>query len=91
MNRDALGARVTLSIGERKIVREVKSARGTYGSMDSRKLLFGLGDAGCDDKGVSQVVMTVRWPDGKVDTFEAGRFGLNKNLVIDYANGIVER
>ncbi len=88
INRDAIGARVTLFIGERKLVREIKSSRGTYSSADSRALLFGLGGQGCE-AGLAQVAMEVRWPNGEVKRLEAGSFGLNQYLTVDYTSGIV--
>jgi hypothetical protein len=63
VNRDAIGARVTVSAGDRKFVREVKSSRGTYSSADSRALLFGLGANACVG-GASTLAIDIRWPDG---------------------------
>lgn len=40
------------------LVREQKSSRGMYSSVDTRVLHFGLGNRGCDYPAV------VRWPDG---------------------------
>ncbi len=62
INRDAIGARVTLAIGDKTLVREVQASRGTYNSMDTRTLYFGLGELGCD------YTATVRWPDGTSQT-----------------------
>jgi len=64
VNRDAIGARVVLRYGERLLMREVKSSRGMYNSMDMRSLHFGLGDLPC---GFS---MEVRWPDGTVERID---------------------
>ncbi len=88
INRDALGARVTLIVGEKRFVREVKSSRGTYSSADSRSLLFGIGAQGCEG-GLAKVAMEIRWPNGEVKRFEPGSFGLNKYLTIDYAAGLL--
>lgn len=88
VNRDAIGARVTLVVGARRAVREVKSSRGTYSSADSRALLFGLGADGCSAEGASRVAMEVRWPDGKIDRFAEGTFPLGRYLVVDYAAGL---
>ena len=63
INRDAIGARVTLSFPEETIVREKKSSRGMYNSEDTRVLHFGLGDRDCE------YTIAVRWPDGKTTTF----------------------
>lgn len=87
INRDALGARVTVIAGDKRWVRELKSSRGTYSSADSRSLIFGLGASGCED-GAAQVAIEVRWPNGEVKRFEAGTFGLNKYVTIDYVAGI---
>src|SRR5437868_14555190 len=55
INRDAIGTRATLSIGDRTLVREVHSSRGTYNSMDTRTLYFGqIGRASCRER-VSRV------------------------------------
>jgi enediyne biosynthesis protein E4 len=83
INRDAIGARVTLTIGEKKLVREVKSSRGTYASADTRALVFGLGAAGCT-QGRSNVALEVRWPNGDVKRLPAGSFPLDQYLDIDF-------
>jgi hypothetical protein len=88
INRDAIGARVTLAIGETRYVREVKSSRGTYSSADSRALVFGLGEKGCTGT-TSTVTMEVRWPNGEIKRYEPGMFGLNRYLTVDYAKGLV--
>ena len=56
-NRDALGARVTVEAGGRKLVREVQVS-GSYLSSSDHRLLIGLGTASHVDK------ITVHWPDG---------------------------
>jgi hypothetical protein len=88
VNRDAIGARVTITAGDKKLVREVKSSRGTYSSADSRSLLFGLGAQGCEN-GVAAATIEVRWPNGEVKRFEAGSFALDQYVTIDYAGGLV--
>ena len=93
VNRDAIGARVTLTIGaaasttKKTMVREVKSSRGTYSSADSRTLNFGLGDQGCAGT-TPQVALDVRWTDGTTIHLDAGKFELNQYLTIDYAKGL---
>ena len=57
-NRFAIGARVEVTVGERRQVREVRSGGGVLTQGDLR-LLFGLG------KGAQQVKVEIRWPDGK--------------------------
>lgn len=73
INRDAIGARVTLTFagagtagGDEHLIREVRSSRGMYNSADMRTLLFGLGDRACD------YTATVRWPDGTTVELPAG-------------------
>lgn len=90
VNRDAIGARVTVIASEKRWVREVKSSRGTYSSADARALLFGLGEKGCEG-GVTNAALEVRWPNGETKRFEPGTFGLNQYVTIDYAAGIVAR
>ncbi len=58
-NRDAVGARVTLTIGDRKIVRHRKGG-GSYCSSSDPRLFFGLGNAAIVDE------VEIRWPSGLV-------------------------
>jgi hypothetical protein len=58
-NRDAVGARVTIEVGNRKIVRHRKGG-GSYLSSSDPRLLFGVGAA---DK-VNEI--EIRWPSGRV-------------------------
>jgi hypothetical protein len=83
VNRDAIGARVTVTAGAKRWVREVKSSRGTYSSADGRALLFGLGSAGCIDE-KSAVGIEIRWPDGTSQSMATGTFPLNGYLTIEY-------
>lgn len=80
VNRDAIGAKVTVQVGTQQLVREVKSSRGTYNSLDTRTQLFGLGDAVCN------ATVTVRWPSGKTDTFKDVPLG--HYLTIDMVKGL---
>jgi len=86
VNRDAIGARVSVIVGERRIVREIKSSRGTYGSADARALVIGFGADGCIE-GKSQVGIEVRWPNGETKALPAGSFELDRYMTIDYAPG----
>ncbi|HVS37677.1 MAG TPA: CRTAC1 family protein, partial [Gemmataceae bacterium] len=55
--RDAVGARLLLDVGGRRLVRAVKGG-GSYFSSSDRRVVFGLG-------GDAQVnALTVRWPSG---------------------------
>ncbi len=71
--RDATGARVTVEAGGRSLVRVV--AGGTsYLSASDRRVLVGLGTADKVDR------LTVRWPDGKTQSWSRLRAG--QSLVI---------
>lgn len=85
VNRDAIGTRVTLRFGTTQLVREVKSSRGTYNSMDTRDLYFGLGDLGC------AFTVEVRWPDGTTTTFDAKDTEVNKFVTITYGQATVSK
>jgi hypothetical protein len=67
-NRDAIGARVTLTAGGATQVREVNGGNG-YASQSSTRLHFGLGSA----ERVERVV--VRWPSGLVEMVAAAEGG----------------
>jgi hypothetical protein len=82
INRDALGARVTITSSGKTYMRESKSSRGTYDSIDTRTLMFGLGNMSCDFS------LTVRWPNGKTLTVPGGKIPLNNYIVIDYVKGM---
>jgi hypothetical protein len=73
--RDAIGARLTLDVGGRKLLRVVKGGT-SYLSSSDRRVLFGLADK--DRVGR----LSVRWPSGKVQTWD--------NLAIDRYWRLVE-
>lgn len=85
VNRDAMGARVTLRWpGEAGVLlRERHSSRGSYSSADGRALHFGLGDRGC---GYS---VEVRWPDGKTEQFTAAQVPVRRYTKLRYGEGVV--
>ncbi|PCC72250.1 Repeat domain-containing protein [Nannocystis exedens] len=83
INRDAIGARVTVRYADWSVSREVKSGRGTYNSHDSRTLHFGLGDLGCDYE------VDVRWPDGTTRTFSPEELPTGRLVVLDYLEGVL--
>jgi hypothetical protein len=58
-NRDAIGAKITLRVGERKLVRHRKGG-GSYLSASDPRLLIGLGAATRIDE------IEIRWPSGQV-------------------------
>ena len=68
VNRDAIGARVSLVFADEVLLEEVRSSRGMHASADTRALHFGLGDRGCE------YTMEVRWPDGVTASFQPGDF-----------------
>ena len=72
-NRDAIGARVTLTAGGRTQVKEVQTA-GSYLSASDKRLLFGLGAATHIDS------LTVRWPDGRVQAMTGPQAGHYQTL-----------
>jgi hypothetical protein len=61
--RDAVGARLTLEVGGRQLVRAVKGG-GSYLSSGDRRIVFGLGP----EKTFGR--LTVRWPSGKTQTWD---------------------
>src|SRR5947208_17017332 len=61
-NRDAIGARVTLSVGERRLV-AWRVGGGSYQSAGDPRIHFGLGDADRIE------TVEVSWPSGQVDRF----------------------
>jgi hypothetical protein len=65
LNRDAIGARVRLVIGNRRLNREVAFSYG-YLSSHSPWVHFGVGDAGKIDR------IEIRWPDGSEEVFPGG-------------------
>ncbi len=82
VNRDAIGARVTLRFASWTVMREVKSSRGTYTSADSRTIHLGLGSLGCD------FTLEVRWPDGTLTTLDGASLPSNHFVHIDYTSGL---
>lgn len=61
-NRDAIGAKLTLSCGTRKLVRWVAGG-ASYLSSHDRRVVFGLADG---PKVPPQ--LTIRWPNGNTQT-----------------------
>ena len=62
-NRDGVGAKVVVKVGERTYVRQIQSGSG-YLSQSSRSAHFGLGDADNID------LVEIHWPSGQVTTLE---------------------
>jgi enediyne biosynthesis protein E4 len=84
VNRDAIGARLTLRFGgtSEVLLREVQSSRGSYSSADTQVLHFGLGERACD------YTAEVRWPDGTKETFTRAQLPPGKRAKIVYGRGI---
>lgn len=78
-NRDAIGARVTVTAGGRTQVREVKSGSSYLGQNDLRAH-FGLGDLARVDR------VQIRWPAGTTETIEAP--SVNHALTIVEGRGV---
>ena len=74
-NRDGIGARITVTIGKRTLVDEVRSG-SSYISQNDLRVHFGLGAATKVD------AVQVRWPCGLVEHFE--------NLSIDAIHALKE-
>jgi enediyne biosynthesis protein E4 len=62
-NRDGIGARITVKIGNRTLVDEVRSG-SSYISQNDLRVHFGLGSAAKLD------LVQVRWPSGVMERFE---------------------
>ena len=62
-NRNGIGSRVKVIVGEQVQIREVKSGSG-YLSQNDMRLHFGLGDVASVDR------VEVKWTNGRVETFE---------------------
>jgi enediyne biosynthesis protein E4 len=78
-NRDAIGARVTVRVGNHQQTQEVRSGGG-YISQSDFRLHFGLGSAMKAD------TVEIRWPSGGVERFE--NVGANRVVRIREGAGI---
>ncbi len=90
VHTDAFGTKVTVKVGERTFVREKKSSRGTYGSIDGRTLIFGLGDAAACEGGKNTATIEIRWPDGTVDAYGSDAFALRTYVKARYGEKKLE-
>ena len=73
-NRDAIGAKLRVRIGDVTLMRDRWSSTG-YLSQDGPEVHFGLGDATTIDE------LTITWPSGQVDVFTD--LPANRTLYID--------
>ncbi len=78
-NRDGIGARVTVTVGDRKLYREVSGGCG-FGSTNSIPLEIGLGDVTQVDR------LEIVWPSGQVDTYE--NLSVNQAFVATEGGGL---
>ena len=81
-NRGAIGARLILSAGPRRLLREVQSG-SSYLAQNDLRAHFGLGQAARADR------LEVRWPGGATDTFE--NMPANHVFTVREGKGIVDR
>ena len=81
-NRDGIGARLRLSVGEQILVREVK-AGSSYLSQNDRRIHFGLGR----EERIDQ--LEIQWPSGMMDIVRD--IEANQILTVREGEGIVER
>jgi enediyne biosynthesis protein E4 len=91
VHTDAFGTKVTLRIGDRVVVREKKSSRGTYDSIDGSTLLFGLGALGACKDGKNAASLEIRWPDGTVDRFGPETFSLRSYIKARYGDKMLTK
>ncbi len=83
-DRDAIGARLTLTVGGRKEIDEVRSG-GYHISQGDFRVHFGMGRA-------TKADLTIRWPDGPVTNVETiPGVDANQWIVVREGRGIVER
>ena len=78
-NRDGIGAKVTLRLGDSVIYREVSGGCG-FGSTNSLSLEIGLGTRTKVDR------LEIVWPSGQVDTHR--NLSVNRTLVITEGKGL---
>jgi hypothetical protein len=81
-NRSAIGARLTLTAGTLKEVREVKAGSGYLGQSDLRQH-FGLAHAAQADR------LEIRWPSGQTETVTA--VPANQIVTITEGKGVTAR
>jgi hypothetical protein len=79
-NRDGIGARITLRVGKRTLVDEVRSG-SSYDSQSDLRVHFGLGAS----KSVDSV--EVRWPNGNLERF--GELKIDSVNVVAEGTGVV--
>lgn len=82
-NRDAVGAKLTVTCGARKLVRWITGG-ASYLSSHDRRVVFGLGAASIrPDDSANSVQLDIRWPNGNTEVV--------KGLKINQYQKVVER
>ena len=81
-NRDGIGAELTLSVGDRRLVRHVK-AGSSYLAQNDMRVHFGLGDAMAAER------LEIHWPSGQVDTIV--NIEANQIVSVREGEGIVDQ
>ncbi len=80
-NRDAIGARVTVTSNGQTQIDEIRSG-GSYISQNDFRLHFGIGKA-------SSASVSVRWLDGKTESF--GTVAADQIIVVQEGKGIIKK
>lgn len=77
-NRDAIGARVRLTVGGKTMTRQIKAGAG-YASQAMMAAHFGLGDADRID------ALEITWPTGEIQRFESPTLAglINQTVTIE--------
>ena len=81
-NRSAIGARLALTVGQRRQLREVQSGSSYLGQNDLRAH-FGLGEAARADR------LEITWPSGATETVES--LAANHVFTVREGKGVVSR
>jgi len=82
INRDAIGARISIRFSDYTLIRELHSSRGMYNSIDTWALHFGLGDANCS------YTIEVRWPNGRIVMLDPAVVGQRRYVQVTYPDTI---
>jgi enediyne biosynthesis protein E4 len=81
-NRDGIGARLRLFVGNRILRRDVKAGSSYLGQNDLR-VHFGLGQSDRADR------LEIRWPGGAVETIE--NIAANQMIAVKEGEGVISR
>jgi hypothetical protein len=77
-NREAIGARLTITVDGKKKIDEVRAGRG-YQSHYGNRIHFGLGES----KSIDSIM--VRWPSGESEHFQLS--GIDQLVVLEQGLG----